>query len=345
MKPRILFILKRRGSVYGYSGGYVNGLSTGLYNSAFFVHDMLLKSGLDSKMVVVTDNNDIDREVSQYRPTHVIIEALWVVPSKFEILCKLHPDVKWIIRLHSETPFLANEGMAMKWIPSYLDFPNVFVGVNSLRFREDLSAILWWGVKDKVLYLPNYYPTDSFECTRPVEKSAVIRIGCFGAIRPLKNQLAQALAAIKFANKMHVRLEFHINAERVEMKGLPVLSNLEELFETNSSGHTLVKHQWLEHCEFTELLSKMDLCMQVSFSETFNIVAADSVASGVPTIMSPEIPWADAGFASPTDVASMVSALKRAWRFRKINVGLNQMSLAAFSRMAQRTWTKRSLWD
>jgi len=33
----------------------------------------------------------------------------------------------------------------------------------------------------------------------------------------------------------------------------------------------------------------MDICMQVSFSETFNIVAADCIASGVPVIVSSEI--------------------------------------------------------
>jgi hypothetical protein len=77
---------------------------------------MLVANGVDSTIIEVIDNNGIDREVTKYKPTHVIIEALWVIPSKFEILTKLHPNVKWIIRLHSEIPFLANEGIAMEWM-------------------------------------------------------------------------------------------------------------------------------------------------------------------------------------------------------------------------------------
>jgi hypothetical protein len=73
---------------------------------------MLQKSGIESKLSVCTDNNDIDREVNLYKPTHVIIEALWVVPTKFAVLTKLHPKVQWILRLHSEMPCMAGAGGA-----------------------------------------------------------------------------------------------------------------------------------------------------------------------------------------------------------------------------------------
>ena len=54
----------------------------------------------------------------------------WLV-SKFEVLQKLHPNVKWIVRLHSEIPFIANEGIAMDWIYEYQKYDNVFVSLNS----------------------------------------------------------------------------------------------------------------------------------------------------------------------------------------------------------------------
>ena len=111
-KKKILFILKRREDYNGIIHSHV-GLSTGLFNSASFMNDMLNDAGVESKLVVVEDNNRIDSEVYKYKPTHVIIEALWVVPSKFAILADLHPTVKWIVRLHSELPFLANEGIAL----------------------------------------------------------------------------------------------------------------------------------------------------------------------------------------------------------------------------------------
>ena len=105
MSARVLFILKRRQDYNAIVHSHV-GLSTGLYNSAKFMDDMLQANGVERKLVVVADNNCIDREVTQYKPTHVIIEALWVVPQKFTVLQKLHPNVKWIIRVHSEIPFI-----------------------------------------------------------------------------------------------------------------------------------------------------------------------------------------------------------------------------------------------
>jgi len=117
---RVLFILKRKQDYYGTE--IQIGLSTGLYNSAVYIDLMLKSENIISKIVVVEDNNSIDKEVFDFKPTHVIIEALWVVPEKFKILSKLHPTVKWIVRLHSQIPFISLEGVAMKWISKYYDW-------------------------------------------------------------------------------------------------------------------------------------------------------------------------------------------------------------------------------
>src|ERR1019366_185850 len=116
-KPRVLFIIKKR---VIYSDNYsAQAISSGLVNSATFVSNMLNENDIESKVIQVIDNNCIDREVRTYGPDIVFIEAMWVVPEKFEILHKLHPKVKWVIRIHSETPFMANEGMAIDWLFAY----------------------------------------------------------------------------------------------------------------------------------------------------------------------------------------------------------------------------------
>ena len=84
LKTKILFILKRRED-FDPTKHTKEGMQTGLFNSATFVKDMLNESGIESKLFIARDNNDIDREVTAFRPTHVIIEALWVVPQKFDI--------------------------------------------------------------------------------------------------------------------------------------------------------------------------------------------------------------------------------------------------------------------
>lgn len=328
---KFLFILKKREDS---NEDYSYGISTGLLTSAGFVSDMLLAGGVPSRLVVVNDNNDIDREVSLYKPTHVIIEALWVVPEKFRVLEKLHPSVKWIVRIHSESPFLANEGMAIGWIREYARIPGVYLGVNSPRFYRDIITRV--AHRNKVVFLPNFYPVDKLASTVQQKSRWHVDIGCFGAIRPLKNQLMQAMAAMKFADDIGANLRFHVNAGRVEMKGMPVLSNLRALF--SGTEHDLVEHEWLSHKDFVSLVGSMDFCMQVSFSETFNIVAADSIASGVPTVISSEIPWGRSGFAKPTDMSSIAKALKTASRFRKINVYLNQRGLAAYVAKTRKAW-------
>jgi len=117
-----------------------------------------------------------------------------------------------------------------------------------------------------------------------------ISIGCFGALRPLKNHLQQAIWAMMFADKIGKHLEFHINRSEFEKdESSPVLKNLHSLF--SSTPHTLVEHPWVEHDEFLKLVKTMDLGLQMSFTETFNIVTADFVYCGVPIVVSDEIDW------------------------------------------------------
>lgn len=346
MKKRVLFILKKRIDYDQKEQSYI-GLSTGLFNSASFMDDMLNKSGIESYLVVVNDNNDIDREVTKYKPTHVIIEALWVVPSKFTILCKLHPKVKWIVRLHSEIPFIASEGIAFSWIGEYVEHPNLYIGVNAPRIMKDISMFLkikmGWNKKelnDRIIYLPNFYPQEYK--TKKYKHGKHIDVACFGAIRPLKNHLNQALAAIRFAEHINKKLRFHINVGRFESKGQSVYNNLEGLFnQIPNSGHKLINHEWTPRENFIELCSEMDLGLQVSFSETFNIVEADLVTQGVPIVGSTEIPWISSFFcASPTETYDIYNALLFANAFPQLNVKLNQYLLNSYTNKTQKIWVE-----
>lgn len=328
---KVLFICKKR---YIYSKTHNTNISSGLYNSAKFVVDMLNDSGIKSKLVDVIDNNYIDREVTQYNPTHVIIEALWVTPDKFKILQKIHPKVKWIIRLHSEIPFLSNEGIAVEWLFKYLKYKNVTIASNSKKSVSDLTKML----NTDVLYLPNYYPLTNFKTEDKYYKN-YINVGCFGAIRPLKNQLIQAISAIEFGNSLGKSIHFHINATRIEGKGDPVLKNIENLF-INNPYHKLVKHEWMNHFDFTHLVRKMDIGMQVSFSETFNIVTADFVSNNIPVVTSPEVFWiADMFKTNPTNTDDIVSKLNFAWKTKNLGLHkLNKLKLKFYNSRSQNTW-------
>ena len=342
---KILFILKRRQD-YDPDKHSPKGLSTGLFNSASFMDQMLNDAGVDSVMEVAIDNNCIDRLVRTHNPTHVIIEALWVVPSKFAVLTNLHPTVTWIIRLHSEMPFIASEGMAIDWIGDYAAVPSIVIGVNAPRMLDEIRTYL--RIKQgltaaetdrKVVYLPNYYP-QSYKTKRFNRRKSHVDVGCFGAVRPLKNHLLQAFAAINFADKIGKSLRFHINSGRIEMKGDPVMNNLRGLFQQLAgTGHEMVEHEWRPRSEFLELCAEMDIGLQVSFSETFNIVGADIISQGVPLVGSDEIPWSSKWFnATATESQMITDALVRTYNHPRINVWHNRRRLTAYTSGTRNIW-------
>ncbi len=344
--PKILFLLKRRHDYNSEIHINVN-ISTGLYNSAYFMNQMLIDEGLESYIEVIVDNNCIDREVTKYKPTHVVIEALWVTPEKFYILTKLHPKIKWVIRLHSEIPFLSNEGMAFDWIGDYTMFDNVVIAANSEYALDDIRTFISaknqsWSkskIDKKIIYLPNFYPQE-YKSKKFDKNKDYVDVSCFGAIRPLKNHIIQALAAIKFAEKNGKKLRFHVNVGRVEQKGDSILKNLQSIFShLDESGHQLIGHKWSPRESFLEICETIDIGMQVSFSETFNIVAADMITNGVPIVDSHEIPWSNRFFsADSTDMEDIYKKLLLTYKIPLINYKSHQFLLWRYTNKTREVW-------
>lgn len=342
---KLLFVLRHRDQPWGAPYGY--GLSSGLRNSVRFVVDMLHLLGIPAKWVEVPDDNCIDREVKAYNPTHVILEAFWVRPSKIDDLRPLHPYVTWMVRDHSETPFLANEGIAFEWVAGYLK-RDVEITCNAPRALVDMEAIAGaYGYGNLVSYAPNYYPVHAprkHDSGVPKQRRAddAIRVGCFGAIRPLKNQVSQAVAALRFAAALGKKLEFHINSARAEQGGNPVLKNLRAMF-ANTPRARLVEHGWVEHDAFLETVRCMDVVMQVSFSETFNIVSADAVMCDVPVVASREVSWLKSyALADANSTTSMLEALLKTLRHnRHQRLEWQRRDLAAYCQESKRIWWNR----
>ena len=324
---RVLFVLKDRSNY---------GVSYGLVNSCRFIADALKKEGVETKVVSVIDNNAIDREVHRFKPTHAIVEALWVVPDKFKVLLPLHPSVNWTVRTHSKTSFIANEGIAIEWIKGYGEiqklYPNFTTSANSIDFVQQTSHILG----EHVDYLPNIY-SGAPSKGRGKKPGNVIDIGCFGAVRPLKNHLLQAVVAMIFADQEGKKLRFHVNG-RIEQKGDTVMKNLQNLF--SGTQHELIVHEWMSHEEFLRVVKQMDIGMQVSFSETFNIVAADFAVNDVPVIGSDEIDWLSGLYrASLTDWQDVLSKLSFAYHCRPLGLhAFNKFGLNYHNWNAIKTW-------
>lgn len=332
MTNKVLFICRRADYHFGHR---CKTKTTGLRTSAGMCSRTLEAAGVPSKLVIVNDSNDIDREVTSYRPSHVILEALWVPPDKFADLIPLHPEVRWMVRLHSEVPFLAHEGIATDWIRRYSQlYPRVVLSGNSPRLVNDLDMI---GRGKPVVYLPNCYIFDPFVPHQPY--SPYLQVACFGAVRPLKNTLLQAVAALKYAERDGRLLRFHVNCDRIEGGGDGMMKNLRNLF--TGRGDRLVEHPWLEHSELLQLLSGMDIGLQLSLTETFNHVAADFVRAGLPMVTSPSLPWPGTMFqADPLDSDDIVRAMRKALNWGSWGVAISRRRLRNYAKESERLWLK-----
>jgi len=338
-KKKVLFIIKER-----YAYGQITK-AYGLFNSCDFISRKLNEIGIESKVVQVVDNNCIDREVSIFKPTDVFIEALWVVPDKFKILSKLHPNVKWHIRLHSKTPFIATESITFNWLNQYMNLKydgiDIELTANSQEFCNNLRQVY----NHHIAYSPNiYYPSDKIGCNVPNIRLShdEIHIGIFGALRPLKNHLQQTIWAIEFAKQINKKPVVHINVSEHEKNSSVqsignVLTNLRNLFESPGCVGRLVEHPWYPHEDFLGLVKQMDLGMQVSFSETFNITAADFVKVNIPIVVSSEIPFINPLCKINTNSSEeALNAMKIATTFA--NFGLNKIN-----RMLLNKWNEKAL--
>lgn len=341
MTTRSLFILKRREDYShdpSYSGSYQ--IATGMYNSAKFVQDELTAAGREAAVGLAIDANDIDRLVTAYDATDVFIEGLWVTPDKFTELFRFprHAARRWHVRIHSEIPFIATEGIAFDWIAQYLN-QGVLVAPNAPRAQEQ---ILWlatkMGKQDNVVYLPNCYPVDFSDF--PIENldtsaKTTLDVACFGAYRPLKNHLQQAFIALRYAESVGKTLRFHVN-QRLDSGGGPAARNVAALL--SAAGAELITHDWEDRDTFLASLAAVDVSLQVSMSETFNIVAADTTLVGRPMLVSKEISWAYPTYADPQSVDDSLRKLSLVMGNKSFFIQANRAGLGIYASASRRRW-------
>lgn len=337
---KILFLVKKS-SEYG---SYTNTSKSGLRNSARLVKEAINKfPDVEAILEFCDDGNDVDNKLNKYQPDLCIIEALWITPIKLSELSHLHPDIEFIIRVHSKTPFLAMEGIAIGWCKAYNQLSKVTVSFNNFQTSQDFKDV---GLPN--YYLPNIYSQvhepriSRFRLLRKLRCNEVnkhiYRVGCFGAIRPFKNHLNQAMAAIIFAERKGARLKFYVNAGRLEQGGENVLKNLRALFKC--THHELIELGWYTHDQFLEVINKMDITLQVSFTESFNIVTADSVSQLVPVVVSEEIDWITTGYVDPNNVKAIAERIDHSLKFRDVLTEDNLKNLYDYNHYAVNVWFK-----
>lgn len=275
-EERLLFLLKHR----GYTPSF------GLLNSVRGLQSSLSRNFLNLTTVLeqVVDANSIDKMIWRWRPSRVILEAVWAPPEKIKELRAKYPDLPFVIRIHSREAFLAGEGSALTWMKEYLKIPGVSVAGNNLDFVEGMKKAGW-----RLEYLPNVYegfPSHKKLVGKKPRFSPKLDIACFGALRPLKNHLTQATAAKLVARRRRQELRFWVNTTPPQPGKDQILRNLQALL-----GDELRSIGWLAHEDFLKRILDVEIGLQLSFSESFNIVAADFVLLEKLIFGSNEIGW------------------------------------------------------
>lgn len=101
----------------------------------------------------------------------------------------------------------------------------------------------------------------------------------------------------------------------------------------------------MDHDEFVKVVASMDICLQVSLSETFNIVTADAVVNDIPVVVSKEIKWINRLFyAETTSSKSIVNKIKKIIESSSLQktrfIKLNKIGLQRYNINTKNLWIK-----
>ncbi len=240
--------------------------------------------------------------------THVIVSApSWVQPDDFKGLVLDYPDIEFILLNHSGCAFFSIDKFGIK---NNRECIELSTSVHNFRVAANNTRVVNWLQRTfdfPCLYLPNLYDTESFVHPYPTHRhhQSKLRIGSFGAGRPWKNQLTAAQAGVQLARQLGVELEFYVNTKRPD-GGERMIESRNELFQ-GMRDCKLIEVPWEPWPRFRNTVSHMHLLVQPSFDETFNVVTADGIAEGVPSITSESIEWTpESWWASTCDPTDLV---------------------------------------
>lgn len=278
----------------------------GLGINALHTARMLRKAGIAVDVAGVWTPDDVRKQLAA-RPgvNHCLIEAPWIATTAMSQLLASFPHIKFVTRCHSQIGFLQVEAGAIKLFRDAAVLQdgslNFHVAGNSGRFSRWFSQTY----RHACAELPNLYDAErqmGGHKSHQFRNVHRVRIGSFGALRLMKNHTTAAAAALLIGRMNRLDVEFHISVNREE-HGKGVLQSLRNMF-AGLNWAKLVEVPWASWPEFRNLIGTMDLAIQLSHSETFNIVTADAVSEGVPSVVSDAIEWAPASWIAPVDDAT-----------------------------------------
>jgi glycosyltransferase involved in cell wall biosynthesis len=283
------------------------GLGVAAINTA----KVLRREGIKTDVWPVIDSSDLRKRLLAAPVKHVIISAPWIPSDKLQSVANEFSDTQFAVCCHSNVGFLQADRNGVKLVRELMELElgthNIRLAGNCRRFTDWVTAA--FGAP--CLYLPNlYYVDEHATAVRTLYSGGTLRIGAFGATRPLKNLLTAAAAAIEIARKVNAPLEFWLSGGRAEGGGETVLAAVKELV-ADLPNVKLVLNGWQSWPKFRKIVGHMHLLLQPSYTESFNMVTADGVVEGVPSVVSEAIDWAPRHWKADVDDSLDVARIGR----------------------------------
>ena len=293
-------------------------------------------AGLPADVWPIVSAAEIAARLRTTPVSHVVISAPWIPTSDLARLSAEFPETQFAVNCHSNLGFLQADPNALRLLREGLDLARCNWNFHVAANCERLARWVRVAYGSPCLELPNIYYLEGGVPKRTRYRAGTLRIGAFGATRALKNLLTSAGAALEIANARRADLEFWISAGRNEGAG-PVLDAVRQMMQ--GVPHVkLVENGWQSWPQFRQTVRHMHLLLQPSYTESFNVVTADGVAEGVPSVVSHAIEWAPNDWKAEVDDAGDIARtglrlLDSRWAVRK-----GFRALQAHNRRAMGEW-------
>jgi len=223
--------------------------------------------------------------------SHVVTFAPYLDTPFTERMVRHFSHVRFAVTCHSNVGFLQADRHAVKLVRESFrlqqQVANFNIAGNSLKFCE-WAAEAYGG---DCVFLPNLYHLERDDCPRrPIYHEGTLRLGIFGATRVQKNIMSAAAAALVIARQTAAEhTEIWVSSDREE-GGQGVMASVREML-SSLDRIRLVAAGWHGWREFRQLVGRMHLLLQPSYTESFNMVTADGIAEGVASVVSSAIDW------------------------------------------------------
>lgn len=263
------------------------GLGVAAINTA----KVLRREGIPADVWPILSAADLRARLAVKPAGHVIISAPWIPAVELHALANDFSETHFAVNCHSNVGFLQADRNGVKLMRETMELEmgthNVHLAGNSRRFCEWVQSAF----RAPCCYLPNLYCLCSLPVIRKPFCDGTLRVGVFGATRPLKNLMSAAGAALEISRILRVPLELWLSAGRAEGGGETILGAVREMLN-GLPGVELKMNGWQSWPGFRKTVAHMHLLLQPSYTESFNMVTADGVAEGVASVVSDAIDWA-----------------------------------------------------